>query len=45
MAEDRDRNMLVQGTILAAAGIVTKVIGFLYRIPMPSSSCPIPIKL
>lgn len=34
MAEDRDRNMLVQGTILAAAGIVTKVIGFLYRIPM-----------
>lgn len=26
--------MLMQGTILAAAGIVTKVIGFLYRIPM-----------
>lgn len=25
---------LVQGTILAAAGIITKIIGFLYRIPM-----------
>lgn len=26
--------MLVQGTILAAAGFITKIIGFLYRIPM-----------
>lgn len=34
MAEEQDRNMLLQGSILAAAGIVTKVIGFLYRIPM-----------
>ena len=34
MAEDRDHNMLVQGTILAVAGIITKIIGFLYRIPM-----------
>jgi stage V sporulation protein B len=34
MAENGERNMLVQGTILAAAGMVTKVIGFLYRIPM-----------
>ena len=34
MAKDTERNMLVQGTILAAAGIITKVIGFLYRIPM-----------
>jgi len=33
MAE-RERNMLVQGSILAAAGFVTKIIGFLYRIPM-----------
>ena len=34
MAKNTERNMLMQGTILAAAGIVTKVIGFLYRIPM-----------
>lgn len=33
MAEKK-KNMLLQGGILAAAGLVTKVIGFAYRIPM-----------
>jgi stage V sporulation protein B len=32
--QNSERNMLLQGTILASAGIVTKIIGFLYRIPM-----------
>ena len=26
--------MIIQGAILAAAGIITKLIGFVYRIPM-----------
>ena len=30
----KGRGFLVQGTILAAAGIITKVIGAIYRIPM-----------
>ncbi|MCI2055977.1 MAG: polysaccharide biosynthesis protein [Oscillibacter sp.] len=34
MAKNSEKNMLVQGSILAAAGIITKIIGFLYRIPM-----------
>ncbi|MCI2058627.1 MAG: polysaccharide biosynthesis protein, partial [Oscillibacter sp.] len=34
MTENSERTMLVQGAILAAAGFVTKIIGFLYRIPM-----------
>lgn len=34
MKESAERSMLVQGSILAGAGIVTKLIGFLYRIPM-----------
>jgi len=34
MAKNSEKNMLMQGTILAAAGIITKIIGFLYRIPM-----------
>ncbi len=33
MAEKR-RNVLLQGGILAGAGIITKVIGFAYRLPM-----------
>ena len=34
MSKNTERTMLLQGSILALAGIVTKVIGFLYRIPM-----------
>lgn len=35
MSKKEVRNTLfVQGTILAAAGIITKIIGFVYRIPM-----------
>lgn len=34
MAKSEERNMLLQGTILAAAGFITKIIGFVYRIPM-----------
>ena len=33
MAEKK-KNVLLQGGILAGAGIITKVIGFAYRIPM-----------
>ena len=32
--EKRSNSLLVQGGILAAAGLVTKLLGFLYRIPM-----------
>lgn len=32
--KSKGRGFLVQGTILAAAGIITKVIGAIYRIPM-----------
>ncbi len=32
--EKKRNSMIVQGTILALAGIVTKIIGFIYRIPM-----------
>lgn len=34
MARNLRDKLLVQGSILAAAGIITKVIGFAYRIPM-----------
>ena len=34
MKKNTERSMLLQGTILATAGIVTKIIGFLYRVPM-----------
>ena len=30
----RSDKLLLQGSILAAAGIITKLIGFIYRIPM-----------
>jgi len=30
----RKKSILVQGSILAGAGLITKIIGFLYRIPM-----------
>ena len=33
MAEKK-KNILLQGGILAGAGIITKIIGFTYRIPM-----------
>lgn len=34
MAKQSKRNLLMQGSILAAAGILTRIIGLLYRIPM-----------
>lgn len=34
MSKETKNALLVQGSILAAAGIFTKLIGFLYRIPM-----------
>lgn len=37
MAERRKRkekNFLVQGSILAIAGVITKIIGAVYRIPL-----------
>ena len=30
----KDSNFLVQGSILAAASIVSRIIGLLYRLPM-----------
>ena len=30
----KSKNLYIQGTILAAAGIITKLMGFAYRIPM-----------
>ncbi len=32
--EKKNNSLLVQGSILALAGILTKIIGFIYRIPM-----------
>ena len=40
MSEQRkknEKNFLVQGSILAIAGVITKLIGALYRIPLQSS--------
>lgn len=34
MSKSKKNVLLMQGTILACAGIITKIIGFLYRIPM-----------
>ena len=34
MSESVKKSIAVQGSILAIAGIITKIIGFLYRIPM-----------
>ena len=34
MSESQKKSLLVQGSILALAGIISKLIGFLYRIPM-----------
>lgn len=34
MSKEMKNTLLLQGSILAAAGILTKLIGFLYRIPM-----------
>ncbi len=31
---EKKKNMLLQGGILAGAGLITKIIGFAYRIPM-----------
>lgn len=32
--KQKNQNMFLQGSILALAGIITKIIGFIYRIPM-----------
>jgi len=32
--KQKNKNILLQGSILALAGIITKIIGFVYRIPM-----------
>lgn len=34
MSREQKKSLLVQGSILALAGIITKIIGFVYRIPM-----------
>lgn len=34
MSKHKEKNFLVQGSILAIAGVVTKVIGLIYRIPL-----------
>lgn len=34
MTKNKDKNFLVQGSILAIAGVATKVIGLIYRIPL-----------
>ncbi|MBR1471637.1 MAG: polysaccharide biosynthesis protein [Lachnospiraceae bacterium] len=34
MSAQMKRSLVVQGSILAVAGLITKVIGFIYRIPM-----------
>ena len=31
---EKKKNLLLQGGILAGAGLITKIIGFAYRIPM-----------
>ena len=40
MSEQRkknEKNFLVQGSILAIAGVITKLIGAFYRIPLQNS--------
>lgn len=34
MSDEQKKSLFVQGSILALAGIITKIIGFVYRIPM-----------
>ena len=34
MTQKTKKTILVQGSILALAGIISKIIGFIYRIPM-----------
>ena len=34
MSEKTKKSLVVQGSILALAGLFTKLIGFIYRIPM-----------
>ncbi|MDD6255140.1 MAG: polysaccharide biosynthesis protein [Eubacteriales bacterium] len=34
MSSEQKKSLFVQGSILALAGIITKIIGFVYRIPM-----------
>ncbi len=34
MTKHKEKNFLVQGSILAIAGVVTKIIGLIYRIPL-----------
>ncbi len=34
MSQNKKNSLFLQGTILACAGIITKIIGFVYRIPM-----------
>lgn len=34
MSQKKKNSLFLQGTILACAGIITKIIGFVYRIPM-----------
>ena len=36
MADNRKNNFIVQGSILAIAGIFSRIIGMLFRIPMLS---------
>ena len=36
MSAQLKKSLVVQGSILAIAGLITKVIGFIYRIPMAS---------
>ena len=36
MSEQRKNNFIVQGSILAIAGIISRIIGMLFRIPMLS---------
>ena len=32
--QQSEKNLLIQGTILAAAGVITKIIGAVYRVPV-----------
>ena len=34
MSENTKKSIVVQGSILALAGLISKIIGFIYRIPM-----------
>ena len=32
--QQKEKNLLVQGSILAVAGVITKIIGAVYRVPL-----------